>query len=137
MARNPSTQPTDGELEILAVLWDAGPSELRSICAALQSRRNVATTTIATMLGVMQKKRLVTRSRGERGYVWSARVSRDEAATGLLAKLMDRVFDGSAQSLVMHLLDSGQLSDEERAAIQAMLDAQEQQRKSPRRGKRP
>ena len=56
MARPASDQPTDGELEILNILWEIGPAELRLIHAALNARRKVATTTVATMLGVMLDK---------------------------------------------------------------------------------
>lgn len=123
MARTASKEPTDGELEILAFLWDHGPAELRQICAALQERRKVATTTVATMLGVMLAKGLVHRASGDRGYLWSARLSRDAAARGLVGKLVARLFDGSAQRLVAHLLEAGQLSDAERAEIETLLKA--------------
>jgi predicted transcriptional regulator len=56
MARPPSLQPTDGEMEILKVLWAIGPAELGRIRATVQERRPVATTTIATMLKVMLGK---------------------------------------------------------------------------------
>ena len=56
MARPPSTHPTDGELELLQVLWQAGPCSLGQICTALRRRRPIATTTVATMLKVMLDK---------------------------------------------------------------------------------
>jgi predicted transcriptional regulator len=123
MARPGSSQPTDGELEILQVLWDEGPAELGTICAALRRRRPVATTTVATMLKVMLAKKLVKRTDGERGYLWSARVSRQAAASGLLGKLLDRLFHGSAGRLVAHLLEDGQLSDQDRDEIRRLLDS--------------
>jgi predicted transcriptional regulator len=123
MARPPNAQPTDGELEILQVLWDAGPAEFGQIRAALWQRRPVAPTTVATMLRVMLAKGLVTRSRGLRGYLWTAKVSRVAATSGLLRKLLDRVFHGSAQRLVAHLLEEGGLSDQDRRAIRRLLDA--------------
>jgi len=122
MARPPSTQPTDGELEILKVLWSAGPAPLGAICAALRERRPVATTTVATMLKIMQGKGLVTRRRGSQGFVWSARATEETTARSLLRGLMDRVFDGSARTLVMHLIEDQKLSDEEVAEIRRLLD---------------
>jgi predicted transcriptional regulator len=56
MARRASTHPTDGELEILRVLWDYGNASLGEICDALRRERDVATTTVATMLRVMLDK---------------------------------------------------------------------------------
>ena len=123
MARPPSTQPTDAELEILHVLWDQGPTGLGRIHAVIQERRQVALTTIATTLKTMLAKGLVARDDGPRGYVWSAASSRTSTAAGLLGKLVQHVFDGSARRLVAHLIQEGALDDHDRDEIRAMLEA--------------
>ena len=87
MARPPSKQPTDGELEILKILWEAGPAGLGQIHTVLQERRGVAITTVATMLKMMLAKELVERGDGPRGYLWKARVSRKATVSGLIGKL--------------------------------------------------
>ncbi len=130
MARPTSTQPTDGELEILKVLWPAGPVALGQVCAALRSRRPVATTTVATMLQVMRGKGLVKRTRGPRGFLWSAKVSQEAAASRLLGKVLDHVFDGSAQRLVAHLLDEGKLSARDRQEIRRLLETSDRRKPS-------
>ncbi len=123
MARPPSSQPTDGEMEILKVLWAIGPAELGRIRAMVQNSRPVATTTIATMLKVMLGKKLVKRSNGERAYVWSARVSHARTATDLVRKVLDHVFDGSARRLVAHLLEEKALDGVERDEIRKLLES--------------
>ncbi len=133
MARTPSTQPTDGELEILKVLWDHGPAELGPIRTALQEKRAVAATTIATMLKLMREKGLVDRADGPRGYLWSARVSKKAARAGLLGKLLDLAFEGSARGLVAHMLEEGRLSNQDREAIRKLLDASEPPTRSRKR----
>jgi BlaI family transcriptional regulator, penicillinase repressor len=130
MARPPSEQPTDGEFEILKVLWDSGPTELGRICSAVRQERPVATTTVATMLGVMLQKGLVKRAGGPRGYLWSARISREATAKRVLRKLVDRVFDGSAQRLVSHLLSDNRLKEEDRQEILRLLETDREQRGS-------
>ena len=100
MARRASLQPTDGELEILKVLWEIGPAGLGQVHASVQNRRTVELTTVATML----EKELVRREDGPRGYLWSAKVSNQAAASGLIGKLIQHVFDGSARRLVAHLI---------------------------------
>ena len=120
MARPPSTHPTDGELEILQILW-RGPCTLGQICKTLREKRSVAITTVATMLKVMLEKKLVQRKQGKQSYVWSARTTQQSAASGMVRKLVNLVFDGSAQRLVAHLVESGQLSDEEREAVRRMM----------------
>ena len=114
MARTPSTQPTDSELEILNVLWSAGRADLGTIRAALQEKRPVVTTTIATMLKLMRDKGLVERADGPRGYVWSAKITRESARAGLIGRLIDLAFEGSARGLVAHMLEAGKLSAQDR-----------------------
>jgi predicted transcriptional regulator len=111
-------------MEILRVLWDAGPSGLGVVRAALQERREVAGTTVATMLEVMRKKGLVQRDDSPSGYVYTPLASREATQTGLLHRLLDAAFDGSAQRLVAHLFQSGRLTDADRDAIQRLLDAE-------------
>lgn len=128
MARHASQHPTDVELELLHVLWEAGPSSLGQICQAANARRPFAKTTVATVLTVMLDKQLVKRSRGGRGYLWSAKVSRRAATESLVGKLLDRVFDGSAQRLVTHLLEATRLTEQERKEIKRLLDSHPKQR---------
>jgi predicted transcriptional regulator len=80
-------------------------------------------TTVATTLKTMQAKGLVTRddSAGT-GIIWSAGVSRDSAARGLVGRLLDRLFEGSARRLVAHLIESGHLSATDRAELRQLLD---------------
>ena len=121
MPRTPSNQPTDGELEILNVLWDQGPSELGAVHAALNEHRKVALTTVATMLSVMLGKGLVTRKKSGRAFAWSPRMTRSKAARGLVGKVIDGVFDGSAERLVAHLLEDQKLTDTEREEVLRLL----------------
>jgi BlaI family transcriptional regulator, penicillinase repressor len=123
MARPASQHPTDGELEILRVLWQRGPSPLGDVCEALRREREVATTTVATMLRVMLDKGLVRRKREGRGHLWSAAVTHTAAAQSLVGKLVNGVFDGSAQRLVAHLVEAGQLSADELAELRTLTNS--------------
>jgi BlaI family penicillinase repressor len=130
MARPPATHPTDGELEILRILWSAGPSSLSAVCESLRSEREVATTTVATMLKVMLDKELVKREGAGRGAVWSAAVTQKSAARGMVRKLVANVFEGSAHRLATHLVEGGQLTDKQLAELRTLID---QQSKSSRK----
>jgi predicted transcriptional regulator len=109
---------------ILKVLWVEGPCGLKQVCDGLRRARPVATTTVATMLKLMQEKELVERREGEggRGSVYTARVSRKAVSTGLVRRLVDMLFDGSARRLVAHMLENEKLSPRDRALIRQMLD---------------
>lgn len=117
MARPPNAQPTEAELRILQVLWERGPIPLGELCEGLREERELATTTVATTLRKMEEKGLVRRSGARRGALWRAARSREETSRGLVGRLLDHVFGGSASRLVTHLLEDGELSDDERAAI--------------------
>ena len=123
MARPASTHPTDGELEILRVLWERGPSSLGDVCDALRQQRDVATTTVATMLRVMLDKQLVKRKQSGRGHQWSAAVTHAAAARSMVGKLVDGIFDGSAQRLVAHLVEGGKLSADELAELRTLINS--------------
>jgi BlaI family penicillinase repressor len=123
MARPPSQHPTDGELEILHVLWKRGPSSLAAVCDTLRDQRDVAITTVATMLRVMLDKGLVKRKRSGRGHQWSATVTQDAAARSMVGKLVDRIFDGSAGRLVAHIVEGGQLSGAELSELRELIDS--------------
>lgn len=142
MPRPPSPHPTDGELEILRVLWDRGPLALSEICEALRRERDVATTTVATMLRVMLDKRLVKRKaaaaiRGRRatGSQWAAAVSQSAAAKSMVGKLVDGIFDGSAQRLVAHLVEAGQLSTKDLHELREFIDTNRTSRKTTKNPK--
>lgn len=121
MPRPASSEPTQRELEILQVLWEIGPAALGEVRQALCEDREIATTTVATMLGVMLDKRLVTRRKSSRGYQWSARVSRDAAASDMVGSLVDRLFDGSASRMVAHLMEEGNLSRQEMRQLRELI----------------
>ena len=122
MPRPASVHPTDGELEILRVLWARGPAALSTVCQQLRAEREVATTTVATMLRVMQDKGLVQRQGTGRGAQWVAAVTHKSAARGMVHKLVDAVFDGSADRLVTHLVEGGQLSQQQLAELRELID---------------
>jgi len=136
MPRPASPHPTDGELEILRVLWDRGPVALSELCESLRRERDVATTTVATMLRVMLDKRLVKRKRAARGHQWSAGVTQLAAAKSMVGKLVDNIFDGSAGRLVAHLVEAGQISPKELAELRDLIDANKASRKGGAKSQR-
>ena len=125
MPRPVNLHPTDGELEILHVLWAHGPASLSAICEELRKDRDVAATTAATMLRVMSDKDLVKRTGSGRGATWAATVSQQKTERGMVRKLVDRVFDGAADRLVAHLVEGGQLSNEQLGDLRRLIDSKQ------------
>jgi predicted transcriptional regulator len=122
MPRPATPHPTDGELEILRVLWFAGPSSLSTICESLRAGRDVATTTVATMLRIMLDKELVRREGAGRGATWSAAVTQKSAARGMVRKLVEGVFEGSAHRLATHLVEGGGLTPKQLAELKTLIE---------------
>ncbi len=133
MARKTTVQPTDGELNILGVLWERGPSRLSQICEALSTQRQVAPTTVATMLKIMSRKGQVERIDGAEGIRWQAILSQSEAGNSLLRRLVDRVFEGSTRNLVLHLLEAGHLSAQDQQEIRTLLERAKQRKSNMKR----
>ena len=133
MPRKSTERPTDGELKILSVLWQRGPSRLSEICEALCTERQVALTTVATMLKIMSRKGQVERVEHGEGVRWQARLSQGEAGSSLLERLVERVFAGSTRKLVLHLLEAGHLSEEDRQELRSLLEKAKERKPSMKR----
>lgn len=121
-ARSPIPQPTNGELEILRVLWRRGPSTVRAVHEAVAEGRPVGYTTVLKLLQIMADKGLVNRDESARSHVYQAAVSEDATQRRLVSDLLDRAFEGSALGLVMQALAARPASPEELRQIRALID---------------
>lgn len=117
-----SSQPTAVELEILRILWELGPSPVREVHARLNQAKGTNYSTTVKMLSVMLSKGLVKRDEDVSPHIYRAAMSRDRAAKKLLHELIDKVYDGSAMSLVLQALAGGKASKEEIAEARRLLD---------------
>ena len=122
MGRPASNRPTDGELAILNVLWERGPSTVREVQEALSVERDTAYTTALKMLQIMADKGLVTRDESHRTHVYTAASEREDTQSHLARDLARRAFGGSAAQLAMRALSEEAASAEELAAIRELLD---------------
>ena len=120
--------PTGRELEILKVLWEHGPSSVRVVYKHLLAQqpggKDLAYNTVQTLLRIMEDKGLVTHHLDGRAFVYEARYSRDQSAE----RFLDRVFDGAASQLMLSLLQSERLPNEELDRMQALIAAAKRRR---------
>ena len=119
MARKASTQLTPLELEIMKVLWAHGPATVEDVRQHMPGEP--AYTTVQTMLNLLEKKGKTKRNLVERAYVYEASESKSEARGNTLSDLIDRMFGGSAEELVMGLLETKQLTPEKLAKLQRVV----------------
>jgi predicted transcriptional regulator len=108
------------ELEIMQALWDGGPATVGEAQARLGG--TLAYTTIQTMLGVLLRKKKVRRQLSGRAYVYRPAISREGAEAGALTDLVARMFGGSAEALLMSLIDTRQIGAEEIARASRLLE---------------
>jgi len=98
------------ELQIMQVLWDVGPSTVADVRARLGGE--LAYTTVQTMLNVLLKKKKVTRTAVGRAFAYAPAVTRERAVSSTLKDLISRMFGGSAEALLMALVDTRELTPE-------------------------
>ena len=121
MPRHPSSQPTDVELKILGVLWGEGPCTVRQVHEALAPERDRGYSTTLKMMQVMREKRLVVRDDSVRPQLYRAAESKERTQLQMLDDLVQKVFGGSAEKLVMRMLDAERVSPDEVAEMQKLI----------------
>jgi BlaI family transcriptional regulator, penicillinase repressor len=119
--KNTDESLTPLELEIMNVLWETGAANVQAVQAQLQGR-SLAYTTVQTMLNVLHRKGKVKRVLKDRAYHYRPIVSRQKAVKHAVGEMLDRFFGGSADSLVLNLLETRQLTPEKLERIQKMLE---------------
>ena len=113
-------KPTDAELAILRVLWQNGPSTVKTVHQLLEARKT-GYTTVLKLMQIMVEKGLVTRDESSFAHVYQARIPQAQAERSLVADLMDRAFDGSMTRLLMRALAAKKATPAELAEIRKIL----------------
>jgi predicted transcriptional regulator len=118
-------KPTAGEWEILEVLWQLGPATVRQVHEALQRKRPLQYTTTLKLMQIMAEKGLVARDESQRAHRYRPMIARQETQARLVDELVQRVFAGSAASLVQAAISGRKASREELAKIRRTLEQYE------------
>lgn len=120
MPRKKTEQLTPLELEIMQILWETGPANVQTVQRRLE--RGSAYTTVQTMLNVLHRKGKVTRELKDKAYFYRPAVSRRQVVGQAVGDLVERLFGGSAEGLVMSLLETRQLTPEKLSRLNALLE---------------
>ncbi len=105
----------------MKVIWDLGPVTVRDVYETLRERRRIAYTTVMTMMRILERKGHLRVSRARRAYVYRETSTRDRALRTMVREFVDRVFDGSAEPLVQHLVRDKRLKDADLREIARLL----------------
>lgn len=117
-------KPTEGELELLSILWERGSATVRELFEAVNTKREVVYTGVLKQLQIMTEKGLVERDERERAHVYRSAVSQADTETRFLRELSERFFSGSAAQLALRALEMEQASDAELDAIRKLIARQ-------------
>ncbi len=129
MARQTKTRPlTPLELEIMKVLWETGRANVQTVQECLPGETRLAYTTVQTMLNVLYRKGKVKRTLKNRAYQYTPTLSRKQAVRFALRDILQRLFGGSAESLVMSLVESRHLTPEKLTMLRKLLEESRQER---------
>lgn len=133
MPRAMSDHPTELELQILKVLWERSPMTVREVRDALDNHgRDLAHTTVITMLTTMVDKGQLEKLAPVQGkaFRFSPLLQRDDVSKGMLGDVVDRVFDGSAEAVMVSLFDVADLDANELAGLRKLLNKKLREAKS-------
>lgn len=120
MPRAKAEKLTPLELEIMNVLWEEGSANVQIVQQELN--RPLAYTTVQTMLNILHRKGKVKRALKDRAYFYTPMVSRSHVTRQHIGDVIDRLFGGSAESLVMSLVETKHLTPKKLARLQQLIE---------------
>src|ERR1043165_7104452 len=130
MTRRKTERLTPLELEIMHVLWETGAANVQTVQQHL--KRELAYTTVQTMLNILHRKGKVKRTLKDRAYFYKPSVSRSQFLGHAVNDMVERLFGGSAESLVMSLVETKHLTPEKLARLNQLLEKHEEDRDEKR-----
>ena len=119
--RPAKTTLTDQELEIMKTVWELDrPATVRDVYEALLKQRKVAYTTVMTMMNILETKGYLKKTQQDKAYVYRPAEAKSKVVRGMVRDFVKRVFNGSAEPLLMHLVEEEGLTEAEIARIARM-----------------
>ena len=119
--RPPSKTLTDQELEIMKIVWVRHTATVRDVYEALLERRKVAYTTVMTMMKILEQKGYLNRKQEDRAYVYRPAQPKNQVIGKMVRDFVNRVFNGSAEPLLVHLIEDRGLTGDEIEEIRRLI----------------
>jgi BlaI family transcriptional regulator, penicillinase repressor len=123
--RTPHPTLTPQELAIMKVVWKLDSATVRDVYENIRARRAIAYTTVMTMMKILEEKGYLKKVRAERAYVYRPTKPRHQVLGAMVRDFVDRVFDGAAGGLLVHLAKDRRLSKDERTTIRRIIEEME------------
>jgi BlaI family penicillinase repressor len=113
---------TPQELEIMKLVWLRESATVRDIYEALLDKRKIAYTTVMTMMKILETKGYLKKRRQDRAFIYRPAHPKSQVIGGMLREFIDRVFNGSAEPLLVHLVQSRQIREKDLQKIVRMIE---------------
>jgi predicted transcriptional regulator len=118
--RPPSSTLTGQELEIMKIVWERQRATVRDVYEALLEQRKVAYTTVMTMMKILEQKKYLKKSQVDRAYVYRPAQPKGKVIGAMVREFVNRVFNGSAEPLLVHLVEEHNLSRDDLEEIRRL-----------------
>lgn len=105
----------------MKVVWRLKTPTVRNVYETLRERRKIAYTTVMTMMNILEQKKYLKKSHGERAYVYQTVRPKNQVIRSMVQEFIDRVFNGSTEPLLLHLVQDRHLSEGDLEKISRML----------------
>ena len=106
----------------MKVVWRLEAATVRDIYEQLRERRDIANTTVLTMMKILEHKGYVKKTQADRAFVYRPARPRQQVLGGMVREFIDRVFDGASRPMLLHLIKDTRLSDKERKALRRAIE---------------
>src|ERR1700722_8214147 len=116
------TTLTPQELEIMKLVWQLDTATVRDIYEALLERRKIAYTTVMTMMKILETKGYLKKRRQDRAFIYRPTHPKSRVIGDMLREFIDRVFNGSAEPLVVHLVKGRHIRERDLQRIVRMIE---------------
>ncbi|MCF6232028.1 MAG: BlaI/MecI/CopY family transcriptional regulator [Rhodobacteraceae bacterium] len=113
---------TEVELEFMTQLWELGTATVRDVLAKLAPDRNLAYTSGATIMRILEQKNFVTSSKQGKALIYRSLLAKDAYQARSLRNMSEKLFDNAPVALVARLVDDTDLSEEVLAEMRELLD---------------
>jgi predicted transcriptional regulator len=124
--RTPTPTLTPQELAIMKVVWKLESATVRDVYEDLRKTRDLAYTTVLTMMKILEQKGYVKKTRAEKAFVYRPAKPRAQVIGGMVREFVDRVFDGASRPMLLHLVKEARLSEKERKALLRAIEEVEE-----------
>jgi predicted transcriptional regulator len=116
---------TEQELEIMKVVWELRTATVRDVYETLLRRRKIAYTTVMTMMNILEEKGYLRKRAEEKAYVYRPSRSKARVVKAMVEDFVQRVFNGSAEPLLVHLIKDRRLSRKDLEKIARRIEESE------------